>query len=45
MAANAMKKFPQPLSIADTSLVIRFPDNAKAVHMLFGGKKNGIKIK
>ncbi|KAG8287481.1 hypothetical protein J6590_091495 [Homalodisca vitripennis] len=45
MAANAMKKFHQHYPIADTFLVIRYPDNAKANAMMFGNKKNGIKIK
>uniref|UniRef100_A0A1B6LCF9 RRM domain-containing protein n=1 Tax=Graphocephala atropunctata TaxID=36148 RepID=A0A1B6LCF9_9HEMI len=45
MAANAMKKFQQHYPVADTTLVIRYPDNAKASTMMFGNKKNGIKIK
>uniref|UniRef100_A0A1B6F632 RRM domain-containing protein n=1 Tax=Cuerna arida TaxID=1464854 RepID=A0A1B6F632_9HEMI len=45
MAANAMKKFQQNYPVADTVLVIRYPDNAKANAMMFGNKKNGIKIK
>jgi len=45
MAATAMKKFPQNLPMEDTTLVIRYPDNAKSSNMMFGGKKNGIKIK
>lgn len=45
MASNAMKKFQQHYPVADTTLVIRFPDNAKSAHMMFGNKKNGIKTK